>query len=45
MRPNRVFLGLAAAAGLAVITAALLAAEAHGMRRQMNRAWLRERAS
>ncbi len=44
MKPNRVFIGLVAAAGAVAVTLAVLAAEHHGKRREQ-RAWLMEGAS
>jgi hypothetical protein len=40
-RPNTVLYAVAALAGAAGLTLLILAAEAHGKRRQQKRAWLR----
>lgn len=45
MKPNTTLYVLVAAAGAAGLTLVILAAEAHGKRRQLKRAWLMERAS
>ena len=44
-KPNTVLWTLAAAAGAAGLTAIILAAESHGRRRQLKRAYLVERAA
>ena len=44
MRPNSVLYIVLAAAGAAGLTAVILAAESHGRRRQLKRAYLVERA-
>ena len=45
MRPNWVLITVLAGAGAAGLTAIILAAESHGRRRQMKRAYLVERAA
>ena len=44
-KPNTVLLTVLAAAGAAGLTAIILAAESHGRRRQLRRAYLMERAA
>ena len=41
MRPNTVLIAVAAIAGTAALGVLILAAEAHGKRRQQRKAWLR----
>ena len=45
MKPNTVLIAVLAAAGAAGLIAVVIAAESHGRRRQLKRAYLVERAA